>query len=154
MPAPDSTPDSVTLAALLMVAACDTAMALSMVVAPVTVREPPFSVTAPAPKLPSPATLSVPFDTVVVPVWVCVADKVSVPTPALDRLPAPSMTPERVTAPALLTVPWPPPRVMALSMAVAPVTCSVPPSRVSAPAPRLPSPATLSVPADTVVVPV
>ena len=53
---------------LSMVLAEDTAMALSMVVAPVTWSVvPAASVTAPVPRLPSAATLSVPAETVVVP---------------------------------------------------------------------------------------
>ena len=63
------------------------------------------------------------------------------------------MTPESVTAALLLTVAAPL-SAMALSMVVAPVTSSVvPAARVSAPLPRLPSLATLRVPALTVVVP-
>jgi hypothetical protein len=61
-------PESVALAVVLIVAAPERVMALSMVVAPVIARvAPAASVTPPEPRLLSEATLSVPALTVVVP---------------------------------------------------------------------------------------
>ena len=99
-------PDRVTALPLLTVPPLAPRMIpLSMVTAPVTVSVPPSSVTAPLPRLASAATLSVPPpETVVVPVWVWVPDRVRVPAPALVRLPVPPITPEKVVLVDWLTV--------------------------------------------------
>ena len=76
------------------------------------------------------------------------------PAPALVRLlPLPLIAPDRVTALALLIVPWLAPSTIRLSMVMpVPVTSSVPPFSVTAPMPRFASAATLSVPPLTEVV--
>ncbi|MCY1491005.1 hypothetical protein D9M68_247780 [compost metagenome] len=77
----------------------------------------------------------------------------SVPVPALIRLPLPPIAPETVTVASISRVAAPP-RLKALSMVPAPVTCRVlSAASATVPAPRLPSPATTRVPAETLVVP-
>ena len=65
---PEICPARVTALALVMRESADSAIALSMVTPlPVIVRSPPFSVTAPLPRLPSAAILNVPAVTEVFP---------------------------------------------------------------------------------------
>ncbi|MNF49651.1 hypothetical protein D3C84_309290 [compost metagenome] len=78
-------------------------------------------------------------------------DSVSVDAPDLARLKPPLITPDRLALAELLTVALPV-RAMALSIVVAPVTSRVVPAASERPLlPRLPSLATLSVPALMVV---
>lgn len=93
VPAPEMIPDRVTAAVLSMVAAEDRLIAWVMVAAPVIDRLPPLSVIAPDSRLPAVATDTVPAETVVAPVPVCVPLRVSVPAPDLVRSPEPDRTP-------------------------------------------------------------
>ena len=157
---PLMTPDSVPV----IVAATSTvpppvpnAMALVKVSVPVRASVVPVSVTVPPTSALLEPTDSVPAATVtppVRPVLLVEADSVSVPVPVLVSAWAPpDSAPDRVTAASVWIVAAPL-SATALSMVVAPVTWSVvPAASVTAPVPRLPSAATLSVPAETVVVP-
>ena len=84
-------PESVRLLASETVEVLVSAMALSIVpLLPVTSRVPPDSLSAPAPMLLSPATLSVAsVDTVVVPEYVAAPPSCSVPVPPTLRFPVP-----------------------------------------------------------------
>ncbi len=113
----------------------------------------PSSVMFPLPMLLWLPMLSSPAEMVVVQLcpWLF-PDRVSFAAPLLVSAKEPEMSPDSVASASTLTVAAAP-RVMLLSMVVAPVMFSAPPLSVRAAAPRLASAAMPSVPADTVVVP-
>ena len=96
-PVPVTSPDRVTALALSMEASDDRAMALSMVVAPVTVRLPPPIVSVPVPRLASPATDSVPALTVMV--LMPVLPLAVLLVPPSTRAPAPLLVRAAVSVP-------------------------------------------------------
>ncbi len=103
-PVPEILPEIAAFAELVIVPLSLRTMALSMVVAPVMARLPPFRVSVPVPRLPSELRESVPPVMVVVPLNVLLPESVSVPEPAFVSPPLPEITLERVTAALFVTV--------------------------------------------------
>ncbi len=135
-PDPDSTPESVTALALVIVAVLDKMIALvTLTVEPVIFKLLSLSVTEPVPKLVEPATESVPAVTFILalsPLSLPVFDKVRLPDPALVNVWEPLSVPESVTSAALLIVPLLEPMAMALLKVMALVMFKLPPLSVTA----------------------